>query len=192
MRTPLSLAFVAVALLGGCMPSFEHALPADDPADSRLLGPWSAENDEGTMIAEVRELGGGRLEVVLNEGTAAGKLVPDGERMVFVTTTTAIGKARYLSVEVTESSDEDFDPEGYFLCLYDIIDGTVLEIRCLGTEPLIEDIEAGLLAGSVNRGEWVDEVTVSSDGAALAAYLAAADTKRLFEEEAITLRRTQP
>ena len=53
----------------------------------------------------------------------------------------------------------------------------------------IEDVEAGLLAGSVNRGEWVDEVTVSSDGAALVAYLAAADGKRLFEEEAATFRR---
>ena len=192
MRNSLTLAFVAVALLGGCMPSFEHALPADDPADSRLLGLWSAENDEGTMIAEVRELGGGRLEVVLIEGTAAGEPVAGGERMVFVTTTTAIGEAHYLSVEVTESSDEDFDPEGYFFCLYDVTDGAVLEIRCLRTEPLIEDVEAGLLAGSVDRGEWVDEVTVSSDGAVLVAYLAAADAKRLFEEEAITFRRKQP
>lgn len=192
MRTPLTLAFAAAVLLGGCMPSFEHALPADDPADSRMLGLWSADNEEGTVLAEVRELGGGRLELVASEGTDAGEPVPDGERMIFVTTTTAIGDARYLSVEVTESSDEDFDPEGYFLCLYDVIDGTVLEIRCLRTEPLIEDIEAGLLAGTVERGEWVDDVTVSSDGAALAAYLAAADTKRLFEEETITFRRRQP
>jgi hypothetical protein len=187
----MSICALAVAVLGGCMPQFDQPLPGDSPADPALLGEWHVENDDGVMVTRVSERDDGRLTLLMLQGSAEGQAIEDGERMVLAAATTAIGKQRYLSVELIESSDEDVEPQGHFICLYAIAEPT-LSVRCMGTDAVIEDVEAGLLAGTVKRGEYVDEVIIHADGAAVAAYLAKAKVERLFDPEALTFERAAP
>lgn len=191
MVSRLLLSVFAAALLGACMPQFDLPLPADTPADPAMLGEWRVENDDGVMITRVTARDDGRLALLMLQGSSEGEAVEDGDRMVLAAATTAIGKQRYLSVEIIESSDEDVEPEGHFICLYAIAE-PILSVRCMGTDAVIEDVEAGLLAGTVKRGEYVDEVFIHADGAAVAAYLAKAKVERLFEPEALTFQRAAP
>ncbi len=148
----LLLAAFAAALLAGCMPQFDHPLPGDTPADSALLGEWHVENDDGLMITRVSERDDGRLTLLMLQGSAEGQAIEDGDRMVLAAATTAIGEQRYLSVEIIESSDEDVEPQGHFICLYGIAE-PVLSVRCMAIDPVIADVEAGRLEGTVKRGE---------------------------------------
>ncbi|MDP6954004.1 MAG: hypothetical protein QGF53_14720 [Alphaproteobacteria bacterium] len=189
MISRLLFAALATALLTGCLPQFDHPLPGDSPADPALLGEWHVENDEGVMLTRVSERDDGRLTLLMLH-SAEGQAIEDGDRMVLAAATTTIGKQRYMSIEIIESSDEDVAPQGHFICLYAIAE-PVLSVRCMATDPVIEDVEAGLLAGTVKRDEYVDEVYIHADGATVAAYLAKAKVERLFEE-ALTFDRAAP
>lgn len=197
--TFVSVLFVGFAVLA-CMPRSQVPLPtAGNSADGRLVGVWIAEADGERVEFAVSRAGEDRLRVVALAFAAEDEDDGDGgpERMVLDATTSEIGGRGYLSITVIESGeddeDEDFEPEGFYICLYELEPGDTLAVRCLATDPVVEDVEAGQVAGTVERGEYVTEVTLTADGAALARYLRSSDTDRLFfVDEPLMFRRASP
>lgn len=188
MHAPTVVLVLFVGFASACMPRSSAPLPSAG-VDERLVGVWLAEVDGERVEATVTRAEE-RLHVV-TVATDVDDAEDEPERMVFEATSSAIGGSDYLSFRVIEwTDDDDVSLEGFYFCLYELAPADSLAVRCLATDPVVADVEAGLVAGTVERGEYVTEVTLTADGAALAAYLAAADPERLFfTDQPLSFRR---
>jgi hypothetical protein len=189
---PVILLLPFVLFLSACIPDSRHPLPppADGEGDDRLIGRWIAADEGERGYAEVTSAGGGRYHVRMvsfdDDGPDAGTI--DESAMDVVTT--RIGGRWFMTV-TSFSKPEEGGPEEsrYLIARYDITAQGEWLIYLMGWEPLAEDVRAGRVAGEVKPAEMWEDVLLTADSEALAAYIAAADPERIFAGHPLHMRR---
>src|SRR5262249_42420578 len=96
------------------------------------------------------------------------------------------GKA-YLNLRRTEGNVADMPK--LTIIAYDLGENGTLVLRLMDTKAVIAAIEAGKLKGRFKRGTYVDEATITSPRAELAAFLASSDRDALFPDKSGPLRK---
>ncbi|MEN8197513.1 MAG: hypothetical protein ABFS30_13520 [Pseudomonadota bacterium] len=190
MRSVLSLLSI-VLLLTACIPESKHPLPlrADGKGDDRLIGRWVAAEEGEEGYAFVSSVGGGRYKVWMtsfDEDRPGDN--PDITEMDILTT--RIGGQWFMTViGIDEPEEGGPDEVIHLIGRYDITAEDELLIYMMSWEALAQDVRAGLVAGEAEPGEYWDEVTLTADSEALAAYIAAADLGRIFAGDPLPMRR---
>lgn len=190
MKNMLSLVSI-VLLLSACIPESKHPLPlpVDGKGDDRLIGRWipAEEGEEG--YADVAAAGGGRYQVKMISYDEDGPNDnPDITEIEILTT--RIGDQWFMTVVGIDEPDEGGPDEPlYMIVRYDITAQGDLLIRTMNLEALAEDVNAGLVAGEVKSSELWEDVQLTADSEALAAYIAAADLERVFAGDPLPMRR---
>ncbi len=190
MKNILSLVSI-VLLLSACIPESKHPLPlpVDGKGDDRLIGRWipAEEGEEG--YADVAAAGGGRYQVKMISYDEDGPNDnPDITEMEILTT--RIGEQWFMTVVGIDEPDEGGPDEPLYMILrYDITAEDDLLIRPMNWKALAPDVRAGLVAGETKPGEYWEDVHLTADSEALAAYIAAADPERIFAVEPLPMRR---
>jgi hypothetical protein len=191
MRSPLKAlaGLVLLLLTGACIVETETTLSDPDPkaADQRLLGTWyHAKGGEVVLfsIAADRERDGAYRVVFTT-------IKADTERPVesihYSAWRTAVNGQSYMNVRRTGGNVADMP--ALTIVSYDLgTDGTLV-LRLMEPKQVIAAIEAGKLKGRFKKGRYVDEATITSPRAELAAFIAAADRDALFASKTGALRK---
>ncbi|MBE9556909.1 MAG: hypothetical protein IMF08_08635 [Proteobacteria bacterium] len=185
-RVPLAMLSVAL-VLSACIPDSRNPLPssADGEGDDRLIGRWFSGN-EGEEYADVAAAAGDRYKVrmvSINEGGPS-----DSPGMSeFDILATRIGENRYMTiVGFDELKERGPDNPLHMILRYEITDGGQLLIWIMNLEAVGEDVHADRIAGQVIRR---NEIRLTADSAALAAYIASSDVARIFAGDPLPMRR---
>ncbi len=184
MRTALlrTLALCTAALIltgGSCEPPTSlHPLsdPAKAAADPRLVGAWFARLGDGDAWLHVIGKTGALLDFVL--------VGDDGDKgaavIAFEGFPSEIKGRRYLNLRTRSSGPYDADVklgELWTFARYDVAKDGGLTIELMNDDLVAAAVKAGALAGVPTT----DGATkLSSDGAALGAWIAAQDPAKLF------------
>lgn len=177
MKNMLSLVSI-VLLLSACIPESKHPLPlpADGKGDDRLIGRWISAEEGEEGYADVAAAGGGYYHVRIKDGPDPA----DGEAE-YVILSTWIGGQWYMTIIGADQAEEGgAEGQRYMIARYDMTAQGELIIQLMNREALAEDVRAGRIMGEVDAGEHWDDVLLTADSEALAAYIAAVDPERIF------------
>lgn len=180
---------VLVLLTGACLIETENTLGDPDPktADARLLGTWySADPKEVVVFSFAADEKDGGVYHVVFANLRPGQDEPVETATYRVWRTVVNGRA-YLNAKRVGQGPKDMPAQTIFA--YDIVDGGLL-LRIIDARRVADAIEAGKLKGKVTKGGFVDQVTVTSTRAELAAFVAEADKDgNLFPNHTGALRK---
>lgn len=175
-RPAIMLLVPVLLLLSACIPESKYPLPApaDGKGDDRLIGRWVGVEEDEKGYAEISSIGGGLYLVRIVDK-------PDDNETRYEILTSVIRGRWYMSIRLVGHA-EDTVPKtsSYMIASYDISSQGILSIRLMRSETLAEDIRIGRIAGEVTPGENSDDVVLTADSEALAAYIAAADQGGIF------------
>ncbi len=156
-RILASLAFVAAALLAGCLAESEHPIAAADPAksDPRLWGSWLSEQEDGYMIAHVFATEGGTLQIALAEHDVEGI----GKVDTYDVHVTQLPSGDYLNVMVTG------EEAGYVIGKYEFDGTNTVSVWFPQNESLVQAVKDGKLPGTITaEGSGIDaRITATSE-----------------------------
>ena len=178
-----------ILLTSACFVETEATLADPDAKalDTRLVGTWyAAEKAEVTLFsiaADEKELG--VYAVVF------ASIRPGAENAVefahYRVWRTVVNGRAYLNARRIGAGK---DMPTQTVVAYDLTD-TTLVLRFIDAKAAIAAIEAGKLKGRVKKGSYVDEVTITSPRAELAAFVGAEGDK-LFSQKTGALRKLPP
>jgi len=193
---PALLATAASLLFAGCLPESKNPLstPKTSMVDVRLDGLYvprrqNRNDDLEAMHFHYRGMrvnGQTRmtpqLEVLGVTHEKNGDLKTHSYRVL----TTHIGTLDYMSIQ---DMDKNGDKTVYNLARYEISLGDTLRIWFLNADAAADAIHAGKLHGTVKKGKYTTDVTITDSTERLAAFVKAGDTAKLFEGKPMTLYR---
>jgi hypothetical protein len=178
-----------VLLTSACLLETETTLGDPDPktADTRLLGTWfQAEKDEVivfSIVADEKEPGAYRA---VYASISPGKDDPVESTSYRVWRTVVNGRS-YLNARRIGPGAKNMPTQT--IIAYDIADNA-LTLRFPDLRRLAGAIQGGQLKGTVVKGEYVDQVRLTSARGELAAFIAAADKDgALFPNSTGSLKR---
>lgn len=181
MRALKALAGLLVVLvLGGCLVETEHALADPDPnaMDARLVGTWyRSEKGEVSLLSIAPDAERPNAYRAVFAGIKAGGAKP-AEYVEYRVWVTRVKDRPYLNVR--RIGGDAVERPGFTITAYDLGADGSLAIRLMSTRPVIAAIEAGRLKGRVKKGEYSNEVMLTSPGAEIAAFIAGANRDELF------------
>lgn len=173
-------------LLSACIPDSRYPLPrpADGKGDDRLIGRWIFVGEAEKGHVDISSAGGGRYHVRIQNGPDASLRKTEMDLVP-----TRIGGQLIMTV-IGFGPPEEGGPEGapHLIVRYAITAQGDLLIYPMNLEALAEDIRAGLVEGEVKPGEIWENVSLTADSEALAAYIVAADPERIFADHPIHMR----
>lgn len=175
-RPAIMLLVPVLLLLSACIPDSKYPLPPppDGKGDDRLIGRWVGVEEDEKGYVDISSGGGGRYLVRVVDK-------PDGEESRYEILTTSIRGRWYMSIlPVGHAEDTLPKPQPYTIASYDISAEGILSIHLMSWKALAEDVRAGRVAGEVKSGKDWDDVLLTAESDALAAYIAAADPERIF------------
>ena len=176
MRSTLK-AFAGLVLLlltSACLVETEATIADPDPkaADARLVGTWyHAEKGEVILLMvapDAKDDGVYRI-VFANIRPGADEPV---EASHYRAWRTVVNGRAYLSGERIGPGGKGMPAKT--IIGYDIADGSLV-LRLMDVKAAVDAIASGKLKGRVKKGGFVDEVTITSPRAELAAFVAGAD-----------------
>jgi hypothetical protein len=182
---------VAVLALAACVPTTRHPLlgPDEGVNDARLTGAWAGTVDKQRVYFHFIAQNADGFHVL---GLTHGGPEEHGGWSAYGVRTTQLGATRYLSVELLVDDAKLVDDEERFLVMrYRLGPTGELEVWTMSEEPVILDIEAGKLAGEVDKGRFATDIDIAATTGQLAAYVAAADPERVFADLFVTLKRME-
>lgn len=189
MRSILKAAAGLCLLLlnNACFVETEATLADPDAkaADARLVGTWyHAERGEVILfsVAEDANEKGVYRVVYANIRPGADDPVEAAHYRVW---RTVLNGRDYLNAQRIGAAK---DMPALTVVSYDVTENTLV-LRLMDTKRAIAAIEAGQLKGHVKKGTYVDEVTITSPRAELAAFVAASDRDMLFATKTGLLRK---
>jgi len=174
---------VLVLLTGGCLVETENTLADPDPKamDERLVGTWyTAEAGEVTLFtATADDTAPGKYRV-LYASLRVGADKPVEYEQYSAWRTVIDGKVFLNAVGIGGTPKT-------FIAAYDLGADGRLVLRLMESKYVSAAIAAGKLKGTVKKGQYVDDVKITSPRAELAAFVAAADRDGLFAAKAAPL-----
>lgn len=193
--TRLTNWLVAAALglgLAACVPEFENPLTDGAPADSALLGTWSAksETDTEAMILDIAP-GGEGVSVVLRDPKGS------GEKLAFSGRTAEVNGVHYISLtpDDSEALGAGDAKVGYLLFRYQA-DGETYKVWALDPVAVGKAIESGKLKGTVTGSGSDTTPKVSASADEVAAFLSTDEGQAAFKSadasDVLILTRTTP
>jgi len=164
-------------LLAGCLPDSINPVtpPQDAVAAPELFGLWAATVEDATIYAHVFRSDGNRLGVATVSHEADGS----GDTDHYSAHVSETGGRRFLNLQTEDAAAAGDKP--YSIFGYDIGNDGKLALRFLSTETLAQAIADGRLTGKVQEDSLGRSVRLSGSSAEIAAFLAEADPKTLFE-----------
>ena len=191
MRSILRAAagFCLLLLTSACLVETEATIAdADAKAfDTRLVGSWYAgKGGEAMILAIIKDEKneGAYRAVFVNVNPFADGAIEGTRYSVW---RTVVNGQSYLNVRRIGGSIAD--TPAVTIASYDIAADGTLVLRLMDTKQVIAAIEAGKLKGTFKKGQYVDEVSITSPRAELAAFIAAADREKLFAMKTDPLRK---
>jgi len=161
------------ALLGGCPESIH---PASDPAtaahDPALFGTWHGILEGDNVYLHVGPGARGMTSAIMVEHDAKNGIKVER----YSAHPTKLASLTVLNVRPLDDAHE----HGYSIMKYEVEAGT-LTLWMTSYAAIREDIRAGKLKGVAEKDPYGD-TRITASGAELAAYLRAADRKRLFDK----------
>ncbi len=189
MRSTLrAIASLCLLLLtSACLVETEATLADPDPksADARLVGTWyHAERSELTLftIAPDEKEAGVYRAVFATIRPGSDDPVEASHYRVW---RTVVNGRDYLNGRRIGTAK---DMPAQTIISYDVTDSSLM-LRLMDTKLAVAAIESGKLKGRVKKGTYVDEVTITSPRAELAAFVAGTDRDALFPHKTGLLRR---
>ena len=191
MRSALkAIAGLCLLLLtSACLVETEATLADSDPKafDQRLVGTWYAgKGGEAIIISLIRDEQneGAYRAVFVNVNPFADGAIEGTRYSVW---RTVVNNQSYLNIKRTGGSIAD--TPALTIATYDIGGDGTLVLRLMEPKQIIAAIEAGKLKGTFKKGQYVDEATITSPRAELAAFIAGADREALFTVKTDALRK---
>jgi hypothetical protein len=180
---------VLVVLTSACFVETEATLTDVDAKslDERLVGTWYAgKGGEAMVLAIIKDEKneGGYRAVFVNVNPFADGAIEGTRYSVW---RTVVNGQSYLNVRRIGGSIADMP--AVTIASYDIGADGSLVLRLMDTKQAIAAIEAGKLKGSFKKGQYVDEVKITSPRAELAAFVAGANRDALFATKTDPLRK---
>jgi hypothetical protein len=175
---PAILLVSVLLLLSACIPESKYPLPApaDGKGDDRLIGRWVSVEEDEKGYADIGRVDGGYYHVLIKDGPDDA----DAETEMDIVTT-LIGGQWYMTIIGGEQTEDAGAKEPrYLIARYVLTAQGELTIQLMSSEAVAEDVRAGRVAGEVKPGEHRDDVLLTAESEALAAYIAAADPDRIF------------
>lgn len=175
--------------LAACMPQAKYPLSDASQAsvDTRLVGLWSSRFGDEDVFAHVLPRDDGLTDIVsvsYRRGDTA------GDWIVFRMFPTHIGGRDYMNLRLVANADDDDLPQRYFLFRYSFSSDGALTVWGVPNEAAAAAIGKGL-RGTVNEGQWDDEIVIEASSEELAAYLLTADADDLFDGRIGVFRRVE-
>lgn len=186
MKNIQRLFFVLAFLswLSGCAPMSVN--PLSDPAaaeiDQRLIGVWYPQDPEDGhgYVHFVKSQDKGWLDVVIIDYKKSGGVGIETFQMF----TTKLGQHYFMNMIEMPSKEKEKknEDEKYNLIFYKFLDGSLL-FRFMSDKLVAQSIERGELKGTVNRGKWGTDVTITDATENLARYILQSDISKLFPQD---------
>lgn len=173
-------------LLAGCLPDSVNPLtPPESAIDApELLGLWEAPIEDATIYAHVLRGESNGLQIVTVSHETGGS----GDVDAYVGHVSEIDGRRFINLQTDEPADA---ARPYSIFGYDVAPDGILTVRFLSVATLADAVAQGRLAGEVQSDSLGTSVRLTGPGGEIAAFLAAADPKTLFER-AMVFRRVEP
>ena len=197
--------FLAAAslLLTGCLPESVNPLstPATSLIDGRFEGVYQqidkdhgANADRGYWHFHYRGASDGAKGV--HRSTAWLEILAVGHESKsglditrYQALATKIAGHDYLSFIDLQKSGSKKQPATYGFARYEMTWGGDLRIWMASESALASAVKAGQLRGKVTISKYIDSVLLTDTTAHLAAFIAASDPHKLFDEKPMTFRR---
>lgn len=182
---------ILALLLAACVPDSRHPLSDPDKAviDSRLTGLWVSRIDDEDAFVHFLPKGESEMDILTISYTKDG----GASWSAFTMFSSRIGDEWYMNVRASaangRSADED-KGHGYFLYRYRVSGNGELMVWSMAPSAAVAAIESGL-AGTVRKGKWTEEITITAPTGALAGYVGKSDPEWLFGELVGTFRRKE-
>jgi hypothetical protein len=190
MRALKALAgLVVVLFLSGCLVETEQALADPDPnaMDQRLVGSWyHSEKGEVSVLTIIPDPEKPNTYRAIFAGIKPGAAKP-AEYVEYRVWVTRVKDQPYLNVR--RVGGNAVEQPGFTIMAYDLGADGSLKVRLMATKPVIAAIEAGKLKGRVKKGEYSSDVTLTSPGADIAAFIAGANRDELFPPGTSAMRK---
>ncbi len=188
----LSLGFIAFVLFfsASCIPEFKNPLPVPKGVkpDQKILGTWESENvqlaDENFQVSFFPAKSGGMYIVYISIGS------PEYEPRnvsVWWGYTTRFNKDKFLCFRVIKRVNQDPEDEQeepmFLIAHYRIPNEDILLINMLSQDAIKRMIEKGKLKGEIEKGTYIDKVTVTSSSEELAAAIIKEGVESFISED---------
>jgi hypothetical protein len=186
-RNALLLALCTAFLLTSCIPESENPLsdPKNAQCDSRLLGTWVAEVEDGEGNAWLHFVEGpdAMTEIVVvshEKGKGA-------DVSFYHMHPTPVGASWYMNIKPyapekfrTADIAEEMGSSGYLFANYEITAEGLLLIRLVGKD-LGEAVRAGKLRGEIKESKYFEDIKITDSSENLVKFLESADPATLLE-----------
>ncbi|TXI00182.1 MAG: hypothetical protein E6Q70_23485 [Pseudomonas monteilii] len=171
------LCLCCLALLGGCLVSFEQGIPPEEAAPMPLLGDWQRQNEWGeSQYLSISHAGAQRYRA---------RLADDDDKFEeYPFTVRHHGRRWYLSAELPERLGGRHAWLGF-----ELTRGNELVLFSLDIERVMHDVEEGRLAGSPFDTEEGEGLAIASPLHEVLGYLDDPANAGLFVEVARFQRR---
>ncbi|MCW5770763.1 MAG: hypothetical protein KIT16_03945 [Rhodospirillaceae bacterium] len=178
---------LVVFATAGCFLETETALSDPDPKamDQRLVGTWyhASEGEVVLFAVAADQEKEGAYRVVYTTIKPGGS--SPVETAYYSVWRTVLNGHAYLNVKRTGGTG--LPQPAMTIVSYDIDAEGRLVLRLMDVKRAIAAIEAGKLKGRFKKDRYVDEATITSPRAELAAFIAGADREALFANKASPL-----
>lgn len=182
--------FVLVLLNSACLVETETTLSDPDPraADARLPGTWYFAEGGETMLFTVIAHPDDKDGVYRVVHTSINPRATDPVRSTHYSAwRTVVNGQSYLNVRRTGGSTAETPARA--IVSYDLGSDGTLVLRLMEVKHVVAAIGSGKLKGRVKKGRYLDEATITSPRAELAAFIAGADRDALFAVKTKAMRR---
>ncbi len=171
---------LGLLVLAACVPESANPLSAQDQAaaDPRLFGRWRGQFEDETSYLHILQKDDALAEIVMvNHQQDHG-----GSWSVLSAFPTRLGAATYLNVKFLTDGDKpaNDDVSNFYICRYEVTADGALLVWTMSEDAVAAAIAGGSLAGSVEKGRYIDTIKITAGSAELAAFVAKSDPRRLF------------